>query len=69
MVAAVSCIMNLNIKHHLMRVNMADDKKKKKEVSLLDIVKDKYESAAQQGYLGSKAKVATEEKKKKRMGD
>lgn len=50
---------------------MAEEKKKKKEKSFMDIIADKYNSAAASGYLGTKAKVAaTEEssydKKKKK---
>lgn len=46
---------------------MADDKKKKKEKSALEIIGESYEKAALAGYLGSKAKVATEENKKKKQ--
>lgn len=46
---------------------MAEEKKKKKEEkTALETLGEMYEKAAQSGYLGTKAKVAVEEDKKKK---
>lgn len=45
---------------------MAEKKKKPEEMSALDRLYAAYDQAASQGYLGAKAQVSTETKKKKK---